>query len=83
MSNIVPITDLRRNFGSITANLPYIEELLLTKDGKPFATLRATTNIKKDLLMENVGAWEGTDLDNDDYWKKALSKKSRKSAMIL
>lgn len=82
-SRIIPITDLRRNFGEITANLANIDSLLLTKGGEPFATLKATPNIKRKNLLKAAGAWKGTKLDNDSLWVKVLKRKSRSKPVAL
>ena len=74
---IVPITDLRRRFGEITAKLPEVGEILLTKGGRPFATLKATGESKKEGLRKFVGIWKGTELDSDEFWEKTLVRKSR------
>ena len=83
MNTIIPITNLRRNFGEITAKLPYIDELILTKGGEPFATMRATPNTKKKALLASLGGWKQTELDNDRVWKDVLKKKSRKAQIDL
>jgi antitoxin (DNA-binding transcriptional repressor) of toxin-antitoxin stability system len=80
---IVPITDLRRNFGALTADLPYISEIILTKDGRPFATLRAAADEKRRLMMESAGSLKGMVLDNDKIWIEVLKRKSRKTAVNL
>lgn len=82
-SNIVSVTDFRRNFGEITANLVKIESLLLMRGGEPFAIVKATPEAKKKALRKVAGAWKGTSLDNDNFWKKALKRKSRQSDIHL
>lgn len=83
LTPIVPITDLRRRFGEITAKLPEIESILLTKGGEPFATLKAVPDIKKVLMRQNAGVWKNTPLDSDKFWKKSLQRKSRKIPIEL
>lgn len=80
---IVPITDLRRRFGEITANLSSSEEILLTKGGELFAVLRAAAPVKNKSLLELAGAWKGTELADDKFWKKVLKRKSRKVPISL
>jgi len=80
---IVPITDLRRNFGALTADLPLINKIILTKDGRPFAILRAADDEKKRLMRDCAGVFKGTILDNDKVWKEVLQRRSRKTAMDL
>jgi len=83
LNRIIPITDLRRNFGTITANLASIDSLILTKGGKPFAILKAAPNIKRKNLLKAAGAWKNTDLDNDELWKSVLKRKSRSKPVEL
>ena len=82
-SNIIPITDLRRRFGEITANLASIDELILTKGGEPFAILKAAPEVKKKNLLKAAGGWKNTDLDNDKLWQKLLKRKSRMASVKL
>lgn len=82
-TRIVPITDLRRNFGEITADLGMVEELILTKDGRPFAVMRAAPEEKKKIMREFAGSLKGTDLDNDKVWEEVMKRKSRKVGVDL
>jgi len=72
LNQIIPITDLRRNFGSITKRLAEIDSLILTKGGQPFAFLKAVPSEKKKLLMRTAGSWKNTDLDDDKLWKNVF-----------
>lgn len=78
LSNIISITDLRRNFGEITANLDKIDEIILTKGGEPFAILKSAPEIKRKIIKKAAGVWKGTSLDNDKIWREVLKRKSRK-----
>ncbi|OHA63116.1 MAG: hypothetical protein A2748_03040 [Candidatus Wildermuthbacteria bacterium RIFCSPHIGHO2_01_FULL_45_20] len=80
---IIPITELRRNFGAITAKLAEIDSLILTKGGEPFAILKASPEEKKKRLKKSAGAWKDTSLDNGDIWREAQKKKSRKTLIDL
>lgn len=80
---IVSITELRRNFGELTANLGRIDSLILTKGGEPFATLRAVPLEKMKVLKKAAGAWRGSDLDDDEVWRKVGKRKSRKKTISL
>jgi antitoxin (DNA-binding transcriptional repressor) of toxin-antitoxin stability system len=80
---IVSITELRRNFGELTANLGKIDSLILTKGGEPFATLKAVPEEKMKVLKKAAGAWKGTKLDSNKIWREVVRKKSRKRAVIL
>ena len=80
---IVPVTELRRKFGEITRTLVQHEAIILTRGGKPFATLRSTKEAKMALLRETFGAWKGTKLDDNDLWAEILKRKSRKQPLTL
>ncbi len=80
---IIPITDLRRKFGEVTAVLPEINSLLVTKKGRPFAILKATKEAKMKVLKKAAGSWEKTALDNNQVWQAVSKRKSRKSAVVL
>lgn len=82
-SRIVSITELRRNFGEITARLAEIDSLILTKGGEPFAVLSAAPNIKRKKLKNLAGVWKKTALDDDRLWKAALTKTSRTISVAL
>lgn len=77
LNRIVPITELRRNFGGITAELARIDSLILTKGGEPFAILKSAPALKKKLWMKSAGSWKGTPLGREVFWKDVLKKKSR------
>ena len=80
---IVSITELRRNFGRITASLPLVESLILTKGGEPFATLKAVPEEKKKIMKKTAGAWRGLLVDNPSFWRKVLLKKSRRDQIDI
>lgn len=80
---IIPVTEMRRNFGAITANLSKYKKIILTRGGRPFAVLRPVDSGGKKNLLKTAGAWRGTELDNDALWRKALKKKSRRKAVSL
>lgn len=83
LDRIIPITDLRRNFGEITANLASIDSLILTKGGKPYAILKAAPTIKKKHMHKYFGVWKDTELGDDKLWAEALKKKSRSHPIKL
>ena len=82
-NDIISITELRRNFGEITKNLAFKNEIILTRGGEPFAILKAAPNIKRNLLKKAAGSWKNTELDDDEFWKKVLIRKSRKKPVNL
>lgn len=75
---IIAINDLRRKFGEIEKELPYVNRFIITKKGKPFAILSADPAIKRKRLLEMAGIWKNTDLDDDKLWKDVLKRKSRR-----
>ena len=78
-TQIIPITDFIRKFGMYADMLPTIDSITLTRDGRPFATLKATPEEKNKRLLAMAGIWKGTELDSDEFWKKALKRKNKKS----
>ncbi len=80
---IIPITELRRNFGEVTVDLAKYDRIVLTKGGWPFAVLKSAPEIKRGLLREAAGRWEKTPLDDDKLWREAGKKKSRHRAIKL
>lgn len=79
----IAISDLRRKFGEIEKALPYVDHFILTKKGRPFATLAATSSVKKSLMKRTAGAFKGTELDNDSIWKEVSKRKSRRTDIRL
>ena len=80
---IIPITDFIRKFGAYADLLPSTEGIILTRDGRPFATIQATPEEKNRELLKLFGAWKNTPLDSDAFWKKVLKRKSRKTPIVL
>lgn len=83
MTTIIPITELRRNFGKITSQLVTLESIILTRGGRPFAILTAAPEEKKKLLHKSAGSWKGTRLDSDKLWKEVAERKSRQSPITI
>lgn len=81
--NTIAISDLRRKFGEIEEALPFVDHFILTKKGKPFAVLSATTSIKREHMKKTAGAFKNTKLATDAFWKEVLKKKSRKADIAL
>lgn len=79
----IPINDLRRKFGEIEKELPFVNKFIITKKGKPFAVLSADPSIKRETLKSMAGALKGTKLNNNDLWKDILKRKSRKKSVNL
>lgn len=80
---IIPITDFIRKFGMYADKLPSLGELVLTRGGRPFATLKATPEEKNRELLKLFGAWKNTPLDSDALWKMVRTRKSRKKHAIF
>ncbi len=80
---IVSITELRRNFGEITKDLPFVESLILTKGGEPFAVIKAVPSEKKKVMMGVAGAWKNTQLDKDKLWENVFKRKSRRTPIVI
>lgn len=81
--NTISINDLRRKFGEVEKELPFVDFFIITKKGKPFAILSSTEDAKRDLMKTTAGAFKNTALDKDNIWKEVLKKKSRKEAIKL
>lgn len=81
-SRIIPITDFLRKFGDYAAILPFMDELIVTREGRPFATIKATPDEKNRELLKCAGLWKGSELDSDDFWNKALKRKNRAKSLI-
>jgi len=78
----ISVDDLRRNFGEIKKELPYVT-FILTDRGKRIGVLSATREIKKELIKSVAGVFKGTELDNEELWEDVLKKKSRKKDITL
>lgn len=82
-SKIISVTELRRRFGEITADLAEVDSVILTRGGEPFAILKASPEEKRKILRKTAGAWKNSSLDNDLIWKEVFKRKSRKEAVNL
>ncbi len=83
MTKYISINELRRRFSEIEAELPYLESLVITKKGKPIATLTSAPELKKSLRRSTAGAWRGTDLDDDKLWTEVGKRRSRRNSIDL
>ncbi len=79
----IPVTDFIRKFGNYAESLPTIEEIVLTRDGRPFATVKATPQEKNRRLLSFFGIWKGTELDDDKLWKEVLTRHNRRHPIKL
>lgn len=80
---VIPITDLRRRFGEITADLASIEPIILTKGGVPFAILKAAPEEKRKKVLATAGALKNTEFGNSRFVEKLLQKKSRRTSIKI
>ena len=83
LSTIIPITELRRNFGAISKRLSEVDQLILTKGGEPFAVLKAVPTEKRKIMKKVAGVWKGTELDDDTIWNDIQTRVSRKKLVSL
>lgn len=80
---IIPTTELIRRFGVYANLLPKIGEIILTREGRPFATLKATPEEKNRRLLGLAGILKGTILDSDKFWKTTLKRNNRKKEINI
>ena len=83
MTKIMPITDFIRKFGEYSDLLPSLDKLILTREGRPFAEMRATAEAKSAARKKYAGIFAGSDLDNDQLWKAVAKRSSRKNKIKL
>lgn len=82
-TRIIPITEFIRNFGRYADMLPSLRKIILTREGWPYAEVKLTPEERNGKLLKLAGAWKGTELDDDVFWKKVLTRKSRKKPITL
>lgn len=76
-NKIISVTDFIRRFGDYADLLPTIDKIILTRDGRPFATVKAAAETKNEKLLALSGIWKNTKLDSDSFWKEILVRKNR------
>lgn len=81
-AKIVPISDFIRRFGQYADLLPAVNEIILTRDGKPFATVRARPEEKNRELLSLAGLWKGTALDSDRLWNVVRKRTNKRIARL-
>ncbi|MBI3577109.1 hypothetical protein HY086_03685 [Candidatus Gottesmanbacteria bacterium] len=82
-TKIIPITEFIRRFGVYSDLLPKLSGLVLTREGRPFATLKATSEEKNRELLSFFGLWKGTSLDSNEFWKNLRKRRNRKKLISL
>lgn len=80
---IVPITDFIRRIGDYADMLPNVTKLIITRDGRPFATFQATPEEKNARLIKLFGTWKGSLFDNDMIWKAVAVRRNRKKPIKI
>ena len=78
MTQIIPVTDFLRNSGKYFDLIYKLDELILTRGGYHFATVRLTPEEKNRELFKLFGAWEGTELASNKFWEPVFKRKNRK-----
>lgn len=82
-SKTISVTDFIRRFGDYADLLPTIDKIVLTRDGRPFATVKASAETKNEKLLAMSGVWKNTKLDSDLLWKEILARKNRKGPVKI
>ena len=82
-TKVMPITDFIRKFGEYADMLPLMDKFILTRDGRPFATLKATPQEKNKRLLSLRGAWDGRLFGNDAVWKAVAVRRNRKKPIKI
>ncbi len=82
-TKIIPITDFVRKFGQYADMLSSMDKIILTREGRPFAEVKATPQEKNRKLLALRGSWKGTLFDNDALWKKVLTRRNRKKQVKI
>ncbi len=82
-TKIIPITDFIRKFGEYAKVLNRLDKLILTREGRPFAEVKATPEEKNRQLARFIGIWKDTKLDSDKFWKEVLTRRNRKKVVTL
>lgn len=77
-NKIIPVSDFIRKFGDYADMLPGLDKIILTRGGRPFATIKATPEEKNRKLLSFFGLWKGTKLDSDKFWSEVLKRKNRR-----
>ncbi|MEK7565715.1 MAG: hypothetical protein AAB506_01560 [Patescibacteria group bacterium] len=80
---IIPVTDFVRNFASHMALLPRVQEIILTRDSRPVATLKATPEEKNRELLKFLKTIDGKLWKNDKVWKAVAVRRNRKEPIRL
>ena len=82
-TKIIPITDFIRKFGEYADMLSSLDMLILTREGRPFATVAATPEEKNRKLLSLRGTWDGKLFENEAIWKTVLTRRNRKKPIKI
>ena len=82
-TRIIPVTDFIRNFGFYSDLLVEVDKLILTREGRPFATVETTPEEKNRKLLSLRGSWDGKLFENDAVWKAVLIRRNRKNPIKI
>lgn len=82
-TKIIPITDFIRKFGEYADKLSSLDKIILTREGRPFAQLTATTQEKNRKLLSLRETWDGRLFKNKAIWKKVLARRNRKTKIKI
>ena len=69
-TTIVSTTDFLRNSGKYLNLIPRVEEMLLVRDGRKFATVKATPEEKNRELLKFLDTHDRSLWDDDKVWDK-------------
>lgn len=80
---IIPITDFVRKFGAYANRLPSLEKIILTREGRPFAELKASPQEKNRKLIELIKSFDGKLFENEEVWKAVFTRRNRKKPIKI
>lgn len=79
-NKIIPVTTFLRNFGEYAKMLSSLDKLILTREGRPFAEVKASPEEKNKKLLSLSGAWDGK-LFSGKIWDTPWKRKNRKDVI--
>lgn len=82
-SKIIPVTEFIRNFGTYADLLLKTNKIILTREGRPFAEIKATPDEKNRELLRLRNSWDGKLFENAKVWKKVLMRRNRKKPIVI
>ena len=80
---IIPITDFIRKFGQYADILANVDKLILTREGRPFATVEITAEEKNKKLLSLKNSWNGKLFENEEVWKAVLTRRNRRKPIKI